>query len=121
MVGLLAELIRHLRRRLTDNDGRGLVARPRQTGLAARLDAQHVHLWQADTQLHARIAAHIPAQRLALGHVGQVHGGERLQIAERRGMQARGSQGGKGGEDTGGKDAAGKREWFHQAAFRKSK
>ena len=121
MLGLFIDLIRHLRGRLSHDDGRGLVARPRQAPLAARLNAQHVRLRQADTQLHARVAAQIPAQCLALGHVGRMHGTQAGQIADRRGLHARRGQGGEGGEDTGDKGAAGKRERFHLAAFRKSK
>jgi hypothetical protein len=49
-----------------------------------------------------------------------MHGGERLQIADRRGLQTRGSEGGKGGKDTGGKSVAGKRERFHLMAFKKT-
>ena len=121
MVGLFIDLVRHLRGRLADDDGRGLVARPRQAGLAARLNAQHVGLRQADTQLHACVAAQIPGQCLALGHVGRMHGTQAGQVADRRGLPARRGQCGEGGEDTGGKGAAGKRERFHLAAFRKSK
>ncbi|MNM66807.1 hypothetical protein D3C81_783110 [compost metagenome] len=118
MVGLFLDLVGYLRGRLAHDDGRRLVTRASQAGLAARLYAHHVHLRQADTQLHARVAAQVPAQRLAPGHVGRMHGAHAGQVADRRGMQAWHGQGGKGGDDTGGKGAAGKRERFHLSAFR---